>query len=119
MIARARQGPEVRTHLVSPACQVRVDDARLRVVGDLDRAEGVGPAAPPKLAAAGGAQVAHPLGVPARRDEVPGTLELQAVDWHPAPLPTLTARATARAQGTQSHISSGLTPRPRTQPGLR
>src|SRR4029453_2730515 len=45
------------------------------------------PATPAKLASARGSEGAHPLGVPARRDEIALTPELQNVDRNRAPLP--------------------------------
>jgi hypothetical protein len=52
----------------------------------LSRLEGLDPATPAKLASAGGAQVADPLGVPARCDEIALTREIQDVDGNRAPL---------------------------------
>lgn len=70
MISHIGQSLEVRPGLVAPAREIRLDDARLLVVGDLGGPEGLPPATPAKLASARGSEVPHPLGVPARRDEI-------------------------------------------------
>src|SRR5713101_944549 len=64
-------------HLPSP--QVRPQDRRLRVIRDLFDADHLALAAPPELAAAGGADIPHPFGLPSRRDQVTRTVELEQI----------------------------------------
>jgi hypothetical protein len=103
VIGRIRQSPEVGPHLVAPAREIRFSNAGLLVVGDFGRPEGRDPATPAKLASAGGAQVVDPLGIPARRDEIALTRELQDVDGHRAPLPAGPASHGKRGSDAKPH----------------
>ena len=59
-----------RPDLPAPLAQVLAQHRRLVRVGHLGGGEALGPAAHPQLALAGGAHVAHPLGLAPRGDQV-------------------------------------------------
>src|ERR1035441_9086059 len=69
-----------------PAPQVSPQDLRLLVVGKLGGSEGPDAPADPQLAAALDAQVANPLGVTARRHQIPAAFVRQQVDRRGPPL---------------------------------
>src|SRR5215218_5335419 len=72
-----------------PAPQVLAQERRLLVVGQLGGRELLGPAPHQEAALALRPQVAHPLGVPTRRDQVALPLERQQVDRRAPRLPRL------------------------------
>lgn len=106
VIGRIRQCPKVGPNLAAPAREIRFDDARLLVVGDLGRPEGLDPATPAKFASAGGAQIAHPLRIPARGDEI--TLRGNSSTLTGTAPPPLVRPCTARVGTMPSHISMGF-----------
>src|SRR4051812_35280664 len=63
-----------------PLAQVRAEDLDLVGVGHLVERERLDPTANPQLTGPGGAQVAHPLGLASRSDEVAGAVVVEQVD---------------------------------------
>src|SRR5262245_7306245 len=76
---RRAESLEEASHLEAPAGEVGAQHGRLLRVVDLDRAKGLAPPAQPQLATAGGAQVADPLRLAARRDQVAGAVAFEQV----------------------------------------
>src|SRR5579875_2693024 len=78
----ARVGPDAREEdpdLYPPRPEVGAQHRHLLAVGELPAAEALRAPAQPQLAGAGGTQVAHPLGLAARRDEVAAAVVAQQV----------------------------------------
>src|SRR5580692_5171 len=82
---------EEHPDLELPAPQVRAEQFRLLLVGQLGGGECLDAPTDAQLAAARHPQVAHPLGLTARRDEVPPALERERVHRVAAPLAALAA----------------------------
>ena len=82
---------EEAADLPGPLSQVVPKDRRLVGVGQLDHGDGLHAAAEPQLATPGHPDVAHPLGVAPRRDEIPHAVDRHQVHRRGAPLPRLPA----------------------------
>ena len=95
---RIRQGLELAADLMPPALQVRLDQARLLLAGNLDRPEGLDPRAASEFARADGPEVPDPIRLAARRDKVPSAIELEDVHGDHVP-----ASAPAPAHGQCGH----------------
>jgi hypothetical protein len=92
LIARVRSDAvEEHADLGLPALQVGAEQRRLLVVEELGGGERLGATAKPQPPRAASAEVADPLRVPARRDEVASAVHHQQVDGRTARLARLTA----------------------------
>src|SRR5262245_64249121 len=105
MIRRARQRREVAPDLRAPAPEVGLDDARFLLVRNLGRAKAVHAGTPAQLALARDTQVADPLRVSPRRNEIALPPELEHVDGHGPPL----------AAHPPAHRQGGHDPEPHEQ----
>jgi len=69
-----------RADLPFPTLEVCAQDRDLVVIGELDRGEALSAPAEEQTALASGTEVAYPLRVPARRDEIASAFETQQID---------------------------------------
>src|SRR5262249_50101092 len=88
---RRRDALEEAPDLESPAREVRSQDRRLVGVVQLDGAERLDAPAESQLATARDADVSHPLGLAARRDQITHAADLHEVHRDDAPLARLPA----------------------------
>src|SRR5215207_6970353 len=85
MIGWVRKRLELALDLVPPARKVRRNQRRLLLIRNLLRSESLSPPTGTKLARPGRAQVADPVSLTPRRDEVALASVLQDVDRHRSP----------------------------------
>src|SRR5262249_39990016 len=98
---------EEAIHLEAPALEVGTQDGRLLRIDQLDGAERLAPPPETQLSAARGPQVADPLRLAARRDEVALPVADQEIDRHDAPLARLPSAHGEVARSPQADSEPG------------
>src|SRR5689334_2410083 len=102
-----RDAFEESTDLEPPLLDVEAQDRRLLRIGQLDGADRLPTPPEPELAPAGGAHVAHPLGLAARRHEILPPLVDQQIDGNRAPLAALPSADREHARAVHADPEPG------------
>ena len=83
MIPGVGQLREARAHDATGNFAVPGDDGTPLVDWDLDGVEGLGPALAAQFALTGSSEIADPVGLAVRRDQITATADFDGNDWHP------------------------------------
>src|SRR4051794_6580653 len=110
---------EERADLPGPLLQVRTEDGQLLLVGELGAGEPLRPAALAQTALTAGPQVAHPLGVPAWRDEVAPAVVIERIHRRAAPLAALATTHLEDARADEADAETCKTRHDRVEDVLR
>lgn len=118
MVGRIGKLLELGTNLTVPALPVSGDDRRPLGDRDIDGRKECGPPARPDLTASSRAQVPHPLGIAAGRDQVAMSIQIEHVDRDAAGRP-LRRPGTVSEGKMPRRINNGLKTRRTSQGGLK